>query len=130
MASVRVHTRIAASADAVWKVVSDAGNIADWFPPLARSQATATTRTVELHNGPVIEEDIVTNDQVLRRFQYAIRSGLPVDSHLATIDVLEDGATCIVVFSTDVKPDDVGSMMAGVLSDGLQGLKKYVESSN
>ncbi len=128
MASVRVHTRIAASAEAVWKVVSDSGTISDWFPLIAKSAATTTTRTVELHNGPVIEEDIATNDQVLRRFQYAIRSGLPVESHLATIDVLEDGAGCLVVYSTDVQPDDVGSMMAGVLSDGLEGLKGYVEA--
>lgn len=128
MASVRVHTRIAASADAVWKIVSDAGNVADWFPPIAKSEATATTRTMELHNGPVIQEDIVTSDQVLRRFQSSIQSGLPLESHLWTIDVLDDGAGSIVVYSADVKPDEVGSMMAGLLSDGLEGLKRYVEA--
>lgn len=128
MASVRVHTRITAPADDVWKIVSDASSIADWFGPIVRSAVTGTTRTVELANGPVIEEDIVTNDQVLRRFQYSIRSGLPVESHLGTIDVLEDGAGSLVVYSTDVKPDEVGSMLAGVLSEALQGLKEYAES--
>lgn len=128
MASVRVHTRIAAPADAVWKTVSDAGSIADWFGPIVRSSVSGTSRTVELENGPVIDEDIVTNDQVLRRFQYSIRSGLPVESHLGTIDVLEDGPGCLVIYSTDVKPDEIGSMIAGVLSDAVQGLKEYSEA--
>lgn len=128
MASVRVHIRIAASADVVWTIVSDAGNVAEWFEAIEKSSVSGATRTVALANGPEITEDIVTNDPVLRRFQYAIRSGLPVQSHLGTIDVLEDGDGALVIYSTDVTPDEVGSMMAGVLSDALQGLKRYVES--
>jgi len=128
MTSVRVHIRIAAPVDLVWKVVSDAGNVAAWFPPIARSSAAGSTRTIELHNGPVLEEDIVTNDQVLRRFQHAIRSGLPVDSHLATIDVLEDRDGALVVYGADVEPPAAASMMAGLLADALEGLKKFVES--
>jgi hypothetical protein len=129
MASVRVHTRIAAPADQVWKVVSDAGSVADWFPPIARSSAQGSSRTVQLHNGPVIEEDIVTSDQVLRRFQHAIRSGLPVESHLATIDVLEDGPGALVVYGADVTPPEAASMMAGILSEALDGLKRFVEAA-
>lgn len=129
MASVRVHTRIAAPAEEVWKVVSDAGNVSVWFPPIARSSSAGAKRTIQLHNGPVIEEDIVTSDQVLRRFQHAIRSGLPVDTHLATIDVLEDGSGALVVYGADVTPPEAASMMAGILSDALDGLKRYVESA-
>lgn len=128
MPSVRVHIRIAAPADVVWKVVSDAGDVAAWFPPIARSSVNGSTRTIQLHNGPVLEEDIVTNDQVLRRFQHAIRSGLPMDSHLATIDVLEDRGGALVVYGADVEPPAAASMMAGLLSDGLDGLKRFVES--
>jgi uncharacterized protein YndB with AHSA1/START domain len=127
MASVRVHTRIAAPADEVWKVVSDAGNVAAWFPPIASSSAVGATRTIQLHNGPVITEDIVTSDQVLRRFQHSIRSGLPLDTHLATIDVLEDAGGTLVVYGADVTPPEAASMMAGILSDALDGLKRFVE---
>ncbi len=128
MPSVRVHIRIAAPADLVWKVISDAGNVAAWFPPVARSSANGSTRTLQLHNGPVLEEEILTNDQVLRRFQHAIRSGLPMDSHLATIDVLEDRDGALVVYGADVEPPAAASMMAGLLADGLEGLKKFVEA--
>ena len=129
MASVRVHIRIAAPADLVWKVVSDAGNVAAWFPALAGSVAgDNNTRTLQLHNGPVIEEEIVTNDPVLRRFQHAIRSGLPVDTHLATIDVLDDGPDALVIYGADVTPPEAASMMAGLLSEALDRLKRFVES--
>jgi hypothetical protein len=128
MASVRVHIRIAAPADLVWKVVSDAGNVAAWFPAIATSSASGASRTVQIHNGPVIAEDIITSDQVLRRFQHAIRSGLPLDSHLATIDVLDDGSGALVVYGADVTPPEAASMMAGLLSEALDGLKRFVES--
>ncbi len=128
MTSVRVHTRIAAPADVVWKVVSDAAAVSRWFPAVARSAASGSTRTLELHNGPVISEEIVTNDQVLRRFQHSIRSGLPLESHLATIDVLEDRDGALVVYGADVEPPAAASMMAGLLSEALDGLKRFVDA--
>jgi carbon monoxide dehydrogenase subunit G len=128
MTSVRVHIRIAAPADVVWKVVSDAATVAAWFPAVARSSVEGSTRTIELHNGPVLHEDIVTNNQVLRRFQHAIRSGLPMDSHLATIDVLEDRDGALVIYGADVEPAAAASMMAGLLSEALDGLKRFVEA--
>lgn len=128
MTSVRVHIRIAAPADVVWKVVSDAATVAAWFPAVARSSVEGSTRTIHLHNGPILLEDIVTNDQVLRRFQHAIRSGLPMDSHLATIDVLDDRDGALVLYGADVEPAAAASMMAGLLSEALDGLKRFVEA--
>lgn len=128
MTSVRVHIRIAAPADVVWKVVSDAATVAAWFPAVARSSAEGSTRTIHLHNGPALVEDIVTNDQVLRRFQHSIRSGLPMDRHLATIDVLDDRDGALVIYGADVEPAAAASMMAGLLSEALDGLKRFVEA--
>jgi hypothetical protein len=129
MASIRVHTRINASADDVWKVVADTGNLSDWFPPVTKSSQTGDVRTVELGPDTVLEERIVTADGDLRRLQYAIISGLPAGTeHLATIDVLEDGAGSLVVYGTDVTPDELGPMIQGALSAGIEGLKSYVEA--
>ncbi|WP_019874430.1 SRPBCC family protein [Sporichthya polymorpha] len=128
MTSVRVHTRIAAPADVVWKVVSDAAAVASWVPAIARSSASGSTRQYEIHNGPVIHEEIVTNDQVLRRFQHSIRSGLPIEAHLATIDVLDDRDGSLVVYGADVEPQAAASMMAGLMSEALDGLRRFVEA--
>lgn len=130
MASIRIHTRIAASADDVWKVVADTGNIADWFPPVTKSeQVSADLRVVELGPDTVLEERIVTSDGDLRRLQYQITSGLPEGTtHLATIDVIEDGTGSLLVYSTDITPDELGPMIQGALTAGVEGLKAYVES--
>jgi hypothetical protein len=127
MASIRIHTRIDAPADDVWKVVADTGNIADWFGPISESSQTGDVRTVTLAGGPTLEERIVTNDAELRRLQYQITSGLPLESHLGTIDVIDDGGSTLLVYSTDVKPDALADTFKGALRAGVDGLKAYVE---
>ena len=129
MASIRVHTRINASPDEVWKAVADWGSLDVWFPPVTKCEQTGPdVRRVELGPDTVLEERIVTLDGDLRRLQYTIFSGLPEGSHLATIDVLEDAAGSLVVYGTDVTPDDLAPMIEGALTAGLSGLKSHVES--
>ena len=68
MASLRRHIRVARSADDVWKVIRDAGIIADWFPEIEKSWAEGTHRPVEFSDGYSLEEEIVTCDDELRRY--------------------------------------------------------------
>lgn len=119
MASVRAHIRIDASVDDVWKIVSDAGNLADWMSAVASSHSDGTARVVVIAGGPEVTEETVTNDPELHRLQYAVTAGLPVTSHLATVDVLPDGEGALVVWGADVSPDKFGSMMAGGFTGAL-----------
>jgi hypothetical protein len=82
---------------------------------------------VTLGDGTVIDEDVVTNDGTLRRFQYTIKSGLPVAHHLGTFDVLEDGAGSIVVYGADLGPDELGPTFDAVMGQGIQDLKAFCE---
>jgi len=90
MATVRHHIRIDAPADKVWGVIRDAGRSPTGS---ARSPRPRPPRPAggDPGDGTVIDEDILTNDDTLRRFQYTIKSGLPVEHHIGTFDVLEDG---------------------------------------
>jgi len=115
-------------ADEVWNVVSDAGALSEWFPGIDESSATETSRSCRMGD-VALEEDIVTNDPDLRRFQYRITSGLPVEEHLATVDVIESGDGCIVVYGTDVKPDEMAAMIGPAIAGGVEGLKSACESS-
>ena len=82
-----------------------------------------------LEGGGRLEEEIVTSDDELRRFQYRIMAGdMPVEFHLGTVDVLPDGDTSLVVYSTDVTPDEVAEQMDGVIAEGLAGLKQHLET--
>jgi carbon monoxide dehydrogenase subunit G len=145
MASMRNQIRIARAPDDVWKVVSDAGALAAWATGVERSSVSGNMRHVELAVGFCLEEEIVTSDDALRRFQYRIvesnvgSSKGPVSNlidHLATVDVIEDGAGSLVIYSADVvSADDPGGQLErvvaesarGITADFLQGLKEYLE---
>lgn len=127
MATLRTHARIERPANEVWSAVSDAGSIAAWFPAIATSSATATTRHCELADGGALDEEIVTNDGELRRFQYRITNGLPVQSHLGTVDVLDDPSGALVIYSTEITPDKLTDQVGPLLEDGLAGLKQHLE---
>lgn len=130
MASLRTHARIARPADEVWKVVSDAAGISAWFPAIESSTATHSSRSCTLAGGHQLKEDIVNVDDSLRRFQYRITEGVPVEYHLGTVDVLEDGPDAtLVVYSTEITPDGLADMMGPTIQDGLQGLKTHLEGS-
>ncbi len=128
MATLRTHTKIDRPADEVWNVVSDAGNISAWFPAVTTSSASDNARSCELVDGTPLEEEIVTNDSRLRRFQYRITGGLAVEQHLGTIDVLDDAEGSTVVYATEVQPDSVADVLGPAIEEGVQGLKKYCEA--
>jgi carbon monoxide dehydrogenase subunit G len=127
MATIREHVRIPRPADEVWKVVSDAGSM-DWFPGVEACSLSGTTRSVTFSGGIEVQEEIVTNDDALRRLQYRIIGGaLPVEFHLGTIDVLEDGDGSLVIYSTDVAPDGFAKPMGSSLRGAVGGLKQHFE---
>lgn len=129
MATLRSDIRIERPAEQVWPVISDAGNISAWFPLVASSTATGDRRHCMLDGDVPLDEEIVTNDDTLRRFQYRIvGGGVPVESHLGTVDVIDNGASSLVMYSTEVSPDEVADTLGPAIEDGLRGLKRYCES--
>lgn len=130
MATIRHHVTVDRSPDDVWKVVSDAGAISTWFPGMESSSLSSdgATRTVVMGGGMELQEDVVTNDDGLRRFQYRITGGaMPVDYHLGTIDVLPVGDVSLVVYSAEIVPDEIAPLLSPALEGGLAGLKAHVE---
>lgn len=127
MATIRHHAQIDRTPDDVWKVVSDAGAISAWFPGIESSGVEGTTRTCSMGGSELVEE-IVTSDDDLRRFQYRITDApMPLEFHLGTVDVFADREGSLVVYSTEVLPDDAKQMFDPVIAGGLQGLKAHLE---
>jgi carbon monoxide dehydrogenase subunit G len=128
VATLRTHVKIDKPADEVWSVVSDAGNISAWFPLVQSSTASGENRHCELQGGVPLDEKIVTNDPQLRRFQYRIvGGGVPAESHLGTVDVLDEDGSSLVVYSTEVTPDELAATLGPAIEDGVRGLKEYCE---
>ena len=129
MATARAHARIDRSAQDVWAAVSDPVGIAAWFPGVAACTLDGDVRHVTTTNGVEVDEEIVTNDAGLRRFQYSLRPGpVPLEQHLATVDVIEDGDGSLVVYSCDVRPDELGPAMQQSADGAVDGLKRHLEA--
>jgi mxaD protein len=133
MATIRHHTRIDASPDDVWAIVSDAGGIADWAPGIEPGtvewdEATAT-RTLDM-GGLKIVEQVVTSDDELRRLQYKITEApMPFGFHLATVDVFADGDGdgTFLVYSCEIEPDEGKAMFDPVAAGIVDALKAHAE---
>ena len=129
MATIRHHAQIERSPDDVWKSVTDSAAWPSWFPGMdaAVVDDDGAGRTVTV-GGMELPEDIVTNDDALRRFQYRIRPGLmPLEYHLGTLDVLPSGDGSLVVYSTEVLPDDAKAILDPAIQSGVEGLKAHLE---
>jgi uncharacterized protein YndB with AHSA1/START domain len=129
MATLRATTRIDRPAADVWAAVSDAGGWSAWFPG-GSFAVEGSVRTLTLGPGIEIVEDIVTNDDELRRFQYSVSAApFPVASHLGTVDVLDVDGSALVVYSTEIEPAELAAVLGPGIEAGVAGLKAFCESS-
>jgi len=124
MGTVRRHIFIDSPADEVWALVGDPARLHDWFP-ITSCEVVGNKRWINLASGLRFEEDIITLDHDLRRFQYSIVNNLIVKSHLGTVDVIPDGPNrCMVMYGTDIDPEPMGLIIIGAAGAGLEKLKE------
>ena len=113
MATIRRELLFRHPADHVWATIGDPGTVHEWFPGVVASTVDGSTRTITLASGVSLDEEIVTDDPILRRFQYRITAGF-LRGHLGTIDVIDLGDdSCLVVYSTDAEPDVMALVIGG-----------------
>ncbi len=128
-ASVRKEIRIHRRAAEVWDRIADPGVIQDWFPGIVSSTVDGTTRVITLGSGIAMPEEIITQDPVLRRFQYRITVGV-FRNHLGTIDVIDlHDETCLVVYSTDADPRTMALVIGAATAEALVELRDQMEST-
>lgn len=129
MGTVRRHIFIDANADRVWSLVGEPGRLHDWFPTTS-TKLEGSKRWITLASGITFEEDIVTLDHDLRRFQYRIVNNPIITQHLGTVDVIPDGDDrCVVIYSTDMEPEVLALPIAGAAGVGLEALKRRFEKT-
>ena len=128
MGTVRRHAFIDSPADEVWALVGDPARLHDWFP-IVSCEVVGKKRWINLASGLRFEEDIITHDHSLRRFQYRIVGNPGITAHLGTCDVLDDGrGGSTVVYSTDMEPEALALVIGGAAGEGLSKLKQLLEA--
>ncbi len=127
MGTVRRHAFVNCNADKVWSFVGAPERLHEWFP-ISECRVDGNKRWITLAAGIVFEEDIVTLDHDLRRFQYKIVNNSLIKFHLGTVDVIPDGdKRCLVMYSTDMDPEVLALPIAGAASLGLEKVKQMFD---
>jgi hypothetical protein len=132
LGSIRHETRIRRSADEVWQLVGEAARLHEWFPGITSSPVEGTRRLINTDAGLPMPEEILVVDPVQRRFQYRLTSPM-IRHHRGTIDVLDlgldvDGATCVVVYSTEADPRAMALVIGGATAGALDELRRQMET--
>lgn len=129
MGTVRRFAFVDCNADKVWAFVGAPQRLHEWFP-ITECRVDGNKRWITLASGIVFEEDIVTLDHDLRRFQYKIVNNSLLKFHLGTVDVIPDGNNrCLVMYSTDMEPDVLALPIAGAASVGLEKVKQMFDGT-
>lgn len=125
--SVRREVRIHCPAADVWARIGDPARIHEWFPGIEAATVDGTTRVITTGAGLPIPEEIVTHDDIQRRFQYRITGPLFTE-HLSTLDVIDlrDG-TALVVYAADAVPATLALVIAGAAGNALLHLRDEME---
>jgi hypothetical protein len=127
MGTVRRHAFVRCNADKVWSFVGAPERLHEWFP-ITECRVEGNKRWITLAAGIVFEEDIVTLDHDLRRFQYKIVNNSLIKFHLGTVDVIPDGDNrCLVMYSTDMDPEVLALPIAGAARLGLEKVKQMFD---
>ena len=128
--SVRRAVRIARPADEVWDVIGDPSRIHEWFPGIDACTVDGDVRVITTGAGLPIPEQILTNDQVQRRFQYRITAPI-VREHLSTLDVLDLGdGTSLAMYSADADPSTMALVIAGAAGSALEHVRDQLEGDS
>lgn len=127
-ASERRQRRISVPAGQAWAVITRPELLHLWFPGVETCRLEGTTRSVTLASGLALQEVVLTNDSLQRRFQYRISGGLFRD-HLASIDVFELGEhECLVSYAADVDPAAMAIILGGAMTAALTELARQLEA--
>ena len=126
--SVRRQVRIDRPAAEVWALVGDPARLHEWVPGITASTVEGTVRVITTASGLPIPEEIVTCDDLQRRFQYRITAPM-FREHLSTLDVIDLGdGTSLVVYAADADPATMALVIAGAAGNALENLRTIVEA--
>ena len=131
MASIYKEFLVNASPQFVWEAIKDVGAIhtrlAQGF--VTNTALEGTVRTVTFANGFVVQEQIVSVDEGLRRLAYRAVGGKAAH-HNASFQVLaaSDGKSK-VLWLTDLLPDEVKPAIEQMVELGSAAMQKTLEQS-
>ena len=132
MATIIREAPVEAPAERVWEALRDFGAVHERLAPgfVVDAVLDGDVRTVTFANGAVAQERLVGVDEGARRLAYAVvESGLPLTHHNSSASVLEAGeGRSRFVWVTDVLPDEAAPVVAGMMAQGIDVMRRALSS--
>jgi hypothetical protein len=107
-------------------VVRDVGAVHTRFAPgfvVDTVMEGEGARIVTFANGFVAREVIIDVDEQRRRLAYSVRSER-LSHHNASFQVFPDKAGARLVWIADMLPHDAATMVGGMMTEGLEAIRK------
>jgi len=137
--TVSKEVTVNASAETTWKMIGDFNHLDVWHPVVVgsqltqgNSQAAGAIRLLTLGNGATITEKLVSNNNALKSYTYAITtSPLPIADYVSTISVSEasDGKSTVTWSSSfdanGATDEEAINTISGIYDAGLNSLDKH-----
>ena len=118
---------ISAPTDDVWALVGQFGGLETWMDGIEACVVDGDIRTVSTM-GMQITERLVGRDEAARSITYSIvGEGAPVQSHEATVRVLDADGGSEVTWEVTVEPAEAEGMFRDIYQGALDALKAKLE---
>ncbi len=135
MAKIRNEVSIDKPANDVWAIVRKFGENRDWSNILSDSKLEGAFRVCTLGEnspapGATLKEKLLQADDTLMRLEYTVTEApFPLEFHNALIEVYPDHERSVVVWTTNVVPDELAEMFSPGFDADLKSLKALVEGN-
>lgn len=120
-----------ASADDVWRLVGDVGNVHAWVPALSKTRMDGDVRIATFADGGEAREQIVSRSDSDRTYTYTYLDGpIPLEQYESTITVSphHSGTGTLVTWTATLQADPaVVTSIDELYAASLAELKKVVE---
>lgn len=129
MASIHREITIEACPDDVWDALRDVGAIHTRLAPgfVTDVQMEDGARLVTFGNGRQARELIVSVDDAARRLVWSVVGGA-MTHHNASAQVFDAGGATRFVWIADLLPNEVAPHIAGMIEQGLDAIRRTLES--
>jgi Polyketide cyclase / dehydrase and lipid transport len=123
MASITKTIPAAAGSKVAWQKISDIGAVDKLVDMIASCSLDGDMRTCTLPDGQAIKERVITVDEAAKRVVYSVTEGpLPMEFHCASVQVTEENTQTIVVWTVDVKPDEMAAPLSEMMDGAAQSM--------
>ncbi len=112
----------------LWEIVGTPDRT-DWVPGVTDCVFDGEVRSLTLPGAGSIKEKIISRDDPNMTMQYScIESPMPLESHLAEVQVSASGNQTKFVWKTTVEPEQFEKFIAQSMDGAIEQLRSMLES--